>query len=303
MTQIAPEKILFIINQKAGATTVHDIIVQLQKRRLAFHITDSLDALREVMHKEMDRYTVFVAVGGDGTANALAHYLIGKKEKILAVLPTGSGNGFASELGFKKNVRDLIQIITAGRVIQADSILVNGYPCINVGGIGFDAEVAAAFQKTQRGFLHYILTSVKTFSKYQPAQFTIQADGTSVSGTYLMLSIANNRQYGNRAFVSPDSVPDDGRFELVGVKPAKGWRTLPVIYRLFKGQLKSGADVEVITSGGEVKVQSNCLLFHVDGETIASSGTYTIRLQPQSLQVIDTGRMPAKMAQQKNGKI
>ena len=53
---------------------------------------------------------VFVAAGGDGTVHTVASELIGS-EKILGVLPIGSGNGFAKELGFKTNIRSLLKDI------------------------------------------------------------------------------------------------------------------------------------------------------------------------------------------------
>ncbi len=294
MQPISRKEILFIVNQKAGGKTIFNILSALRKQNLSFSITEDLEALHQMMQKQMDRYTVFVAVGGDGTVNALANYLIGRPGKILAVLPTGSGNGFAREMGFKKDLNDLIQKIEAGHIIEVDSLSINEKKFINVAGIGFDAFVAAEFQNTKRGFLHYILTAYKAYSKHKSSNFIIQTDSIEQKESYFMVSIANTRQFGNHAYISPGSVPDDGQYEIVGVKYVSGWKTLPMIYKLFKGQLNRCQNVHVFKMKGKVVITTDYELYHLDGEPMKAPGVYHIDILPKSLTVIDTGRIPTK---------
>jgi diacylglycerol kinase (ATP) len=294
MQPISRKEILFIVNQKAGGKTIFNILSALRKQDLSFSITEDLEALHQMMQKQMDRYTVFVAVGGDGTVNALANYLIGRPDKILAVLPTGSGNGFARELGFKKDLNDLIQKIVTGHSIQVDSLSINEKKFINVAGIGFDAFVASAFQNTKRGFLHYILTAFTAYSKHKSSNYIIQTDSIQQEESYFMVSIANTRQFGNHAYISPSSVPDDGQYEIVGIKYVSGWKTIPMIYKLFKGQLNHDDNVHVLTIKGKAVIRTDYDLFHLDGEPMNATGEYHIDILPKSLNVIDTGRIPTK---------
>ena len=72
--------------------------------------------------------------GGDGTVNSLASELI-DSGKILGVLPLGSGNGFAREMGFKKNIRSLAKDIRRKESFEIDVLFINDTPSINVSGI------------------------------------------------------------------------------------------------------------------------------------------------------------------------
>ena len=114
MTSPAPsKKPLFILNPSAGVPPVKFIITkELERRRnelLCFKslsIHDSGTLIKQNFHK----HDVFVAAGGDGTVHTVASQLRGTG-KVLGVLPIGSGNGFAKEMGFRKNIRSLLGIL------------------------------------------------------------------------------------------------------------------------------------------------------------------------------------------------
>ena len=82
---------------------------------------------------------IIVAVGGDGTVNECAKELI-NKNVALAVLPRGSGNGFAYNIGMKKII-DAVKQLNNGK-IKIDTATLNLIPFVNVSGVGFDAHIA-----------------------------------------------------------------------------------------------------------------------------------------------------------------
>jgi diacylglycerol kinase (ATP) len=97
----AASKALFILNPNAGIPPVKFIISkELDRRRheLSFYKSLSVDESGTLISNNFDKYEVFVAAGGDGTVHTVAQKLIGTEKK-LGVLPIGSGNGFAKELG------------------------------------------------------------------------------------------------------------------------------------------------------------------------------------------------------------
>jgi len=115
------------------------------KDELDYTTFEDLNEFRVFMKKNLDNYDIFVAVGGDGTVNSLASELKGTG-KILGVLPIGSGNGFAREMGFRKDIESLIECIRKKNPIDIDVLNINQRLCINVAGIGLDSFVAHDFQ-------------------------------------------------------------------------------------------------------------------------------------------------------------
>ena len=93
---------------------------------------------------------IFVAIGGDGTISTVARNLI-NTEKILAIFPAGSGNGFSNETQFSKNLDELLEKIRTKNSRKIDTFTVNERLSINVSGTGFDGKVVKEFEKTTRG--------------------------------------------------------------------------------------------------------------------------------------------------------
>ncbi len=105
-----------------------------------FMISKSIEDTHRFIDENFASTEVFVAVGGDGTISTVAQKLI-NTDKILAVFPAGSGNGFSNETNFTKNIDALLEKIKQKKFHKIDTFTVNGNLSINVSGTGFDGEV------------------------------------------------------------------------------------------------------------------------------------------------------------------
>jgi diacylglycerol kinase (ATP) len=141
-------KTIFILNPNAGIAGVASFVRQLERYRDEFDYCtfSDIEEFRNFMKSGINDYDVFIAAGGDGTVNSLACELI-DSGKILGVLPVGSGNGFAREMGFRKNIGVLSEDIRRKKSFVIDVLLINDIPSINVSGIGIDSLVAHDFQR------------------------------------------------------------------------------------------------------------------------------------------------------------
>ena len=90
-------KALFIINPTAGVQPVNFIVSKdLDRRKDDLSVCKSLtkESTGSLIRQYFDKHDIFIAAGGDGTVHTVANELVGSN-KILGVLPLGSGNGFA----------------------------------------------------------------------------------------------------------------------------------------------------------------------------------------------------------------
>lgn len=289
MQQIDKSEIIFIINPKAGPKNINRIIKSIKTNGFHFRITRDLEELDQVMSMELENHSVFVAVGGDGTVNSLARYLTNKNQKYLAVLPTGSGNGFAKELGFIANLKNLIQHIGKSVKKEVDVLTINGKEFINMAGIGLDAEIAHLFHKFgKRGMFFYILSTIISYFKFKPFSATILHGDRVISGNFKMITIANTRRFGSTAFISPYSNPFDGQYEIVAFKPFSIFWVIPLVYRLFTGKLDNSRHISYYPCNDTATINADCNKFHSDGDPLFSDGKYEVKILHGNLNVIET---------------
>jgi diacylglycerol kinase (ATP) len=227
------------------------------------------------------------AWGGDGTMNEIAGALAFSTVP-LGVIPGGSGNGFARELGISmKPERALMQALQGTeRIVDAGEI--GGRLFFNVAGLGFDAHVARRFNESgkRRGFVAYLTTSVKELLSYRAASYQIAVGDETFTRSALMVVVANTAQYGNGARVAPQARPDDGRLDLVVVDPGTPLGNMWRARRLFDGSLARSPgvlmrEVQALNiSGG-----NGGLWFHVDGEPVHGTPSLDVRVHPRALRV------------------
>jgi diacylglycerol kinase (ATP) len=285
-------KALIILNPTAGVMPVNFIVSKdLDRRKNTLSVCKSLSKgdTGTYIRENFDKHDVYIAAGGDGTVHTVATELVGT-DKIFGVLPLGSGNGFAREFGFNLNLRSLITSIKKAESMDIDVIEINDKLCLNVAGIGLDSFVAHSFNDLKlRGFLPYVWLTLKTFFRLRPFHVKIQIDGEEiVSEKLFVLTIANTRQFGNNAFIAPDALPNDGKIDLVLIRPfPKIFGPLFVI-RLFTKKINKSRYVYHLRTDKEIVIQTDENRFHVDGEPFCISGEVVVRIKKEVLKVLKT---------------
>ena len=291
MSKKLAEDVIFIINPNSGRKGVKNVLDMISafQDEIAYVMTSDNEDFNTKIEELLPKYKVFVAVGGDGTVNELMKHLYGRKDKILAIYPNGSGNGFANELGFTKDIHLLIKNILRGETTDIDTLELNGLKFINNAGIGIDAAVAHRFHSNKkRGFINYVKAAARTWFRFEPIKAQIKTENEQITGEFILVSFANTRQFGNNAIVSPSSSAADGKYEIVLVKPLPIYKLPTILYRFFKGNLKNSKYIRFIECFGATEVNSSSNIFHIDGEPRHSMGRYLIRINEKSLRIIST---------------
>lgn len=291
MGLINNSEILFILNPNSGGKEPFKIIDQIKQidDKLTCIITKNKKEVKEVFEKNMEKFTVFVVVGGDGSVNESVQYLLNRPDKYLAVFPNGSGNGFANELGFKRNLKSLINDINRGNQMDLDIIKLNNLFCINTCGVGFDSNIAHAFSQTKnRGLFNYILLTAKSIFSFNPFFAKIISTDFKEEGKYIMITIANTRQFGNNAVIAPMAKPNDGIIELVLVKPFPFYTYLLFFIQLFRGNLKKSKYIDFVRITGDTLIDTDFKYFHIDGEPVTFDDKITISVLRNQFKIIKT---------------
>ena len=240
------------------------------------------EAARSLVAQGVDTVVVW---GGDGTINEVASQLV-SRGVTLGIVPSGSGNGLARELGLSRDPRRALEVALGGAVRRIDAGELGGRLFFNVAGVGFDARLAAAFNAgPHRGLGGYVKAVVREVATYEPARYRVTVDGVPSEGAALFIAVANTRQYGSHALIAPRARPDDGRLELVVVPALSVPAILCQSYRLFAGTLQRLAGVRTYSVRAGAIAANAPLAFHVDGEVVSGPCALEVNVHARALAV------------------
>jgi len=231
---------------------------------------------------------VVIAWGGDGTVNEIASALV-DSGATLGIVPSGSGNGLARELHLPADPRRALATALTGPARRVDAGELGGRLFFSVAGIGFDAHVAAAFDREagpRRGFSSYVRLTTRELWRYRCAQYRVDG-GDPVSA--LLLTFANSAQFGNGARIAPAAQIDDGLLDLVVFEERSRLTTVRHLPKLFTGGVERVRGV-TIRKLREAIVESELpMTFHVDGEPVEGGRRLEARVRPGALNVAAPG--------------
>ncbi len=190
--------------------------------------------------------------GGDGTVQRVIDAVAGAPVAV-AILPAGTANLFATNLGIPKDIAEAVEIGLNGPRRQLDVGLMNGERFGVMAGTGLDALMirdADAGLKDKIGRLAYVWTGAKNVRR-SSVKMRIDVDGaTWFKGKASCLLVGNVGDVIGGISAFPDAQPDDGRLN-IGVVTASGaveW--LRTLSRSAVGDVQGSPFVETTT--GEV---------------------------------------------------
>jgi len=286
-------KCLFLVNARSGARRridIHDLVRQGCRdwepaaTVISCGEKEDLDAIIETA--EQDAVDVVCAVGGDGTVHEIAKRLIGRKAA-LAILPTGSGNGFARHLGMPLDPLKAIGAICSGRIETIDAAEVNGLRFLGTFGIGFDALVAHRFaQQHTRGLRTYVTEAATAYFSYVPETYRLTTGGNVTEVRAFALAVANSNQYGNEAKIAPRASLQDGLLDVVAISAPSMFTAPSLLARLFGGSFDKAMGVTSMQVDDILIERSEEGAAHLDGEPIVLPQSMRVRVLPRALKVV-----------------
>jgi YegS/Rv2252/BmrU family lipid kinase len=231
-----------------------------------------------------------LACGGDGTVTACAEAVAGSGIP-LGVLPAGTGNLLARNLGLPLGLEPALATALTGADRPLDMGSANGHPFVTMAGIGLDAEILDSTGepvKRRLGWAAYVLSALRHLQA-RPVRTSLRADGGPVLRRRASSVIVGNvgSLQGGVALL-PEARPDDGVLDLM-VLTAHGWAgwlalTMDVLLR--RDRTRHIARVQF----RQLRVDlDRPQLWELDGEVMGSTRALLIVVQPGALLV----RVPA----------
>lgn len=251
-------------------------------------VTERVGHARELAKGAVERgVRVVMAWGGDGTINEVACALAFNSVP-LGIVPAGSGNGLARELGISPQPRQAIADALQAEPRRIDMGDLDGRYFANLAGIGFDAYVAHRFAEPgnrSRGFARYAAITGRALLTYTSECYRISAGSERVETRAVLVTIANSAQFGNDARIAPGARVDDGLLDLVVMAEQSRWRTVVNLPRLFNGTVGQAPGCSIRRVDRAVIESDRPMMFHVDGEPVQGGTSLRARVHPGALLV------------------
>jgi diacylglycerol kinase (ATP) len=182
------------------------------------------DAEKAVRGKGLEKsYDAVVAAGGDGTINEVVNGLAGT-DLPLGIIPLGTVNVLALELGLLKNAEQVAQTIVFGPARSVNVGNVNGRAFLLMVGVGFDGRVVAGVSsklKKSLGQMAYVVMGVKEILLNRPAKLNVDADGAQYLAAWVVVS--NSSFYGGKFLLAPETNLESPGFEVSLVSGKSRW--------------------------------------------------------------------------------
>lgn len=235
------------------------------------------------------RYDVIAAVGGDGTVRDVAAGLAGTATP-LAIIPNGTANVLASDLGIPVRPANAANLLRAGAyTAPLDLGEVNGRPFVLNVGAGYAARIILQTPhswKRRVGFFAYLPAAVRATFARDRALTTIDVDGMRYEGRVQMIFVANSGGIGGRAIQIAEGVRyDDGLFSVAVFAPRSPIGTL-IAFGQIATRRWSRIPGAHYWAGAAVSVSCDPPLpMQVDGDGMGTT-PFTIRMRPAALRVI-----------------
>jgi diacylglycerol kinase (ATP) len=230
---------------------------------------------------------ILVAVGGDGTINEVATEVDGT-DKLMGIIPFGSGNGLARSLGIPLKEVQAIKRINKLHISKIDTGTFNGRKFFNMAGIGFDAQISARFaENVKRGLRNYIKIAFSEVSNYRSQNYHLQIDSKEYEYKAFMISIANSSQYGNNAHISPFASLNDGLLDICILRPFPLYKFPALALRMFRKNTHKSNYLEIIQGSEIIIRREREAAAHLDGEPFNMGTELSIGINPKSLNILN----------------
>ena len=264
---------VLVVNKKARAGADLDI-AQCLAILQAGGITTQVFSLGEDEPAQLDAWMVeadaIIVAGGDGSINHNLQQVI-KAGKVLAIIPMGTANDFARNLGIPNDPRLACELIVAGNIAALDVASVNGHYFVNVAHIGLGVSVTYELTdevKKRWGIFSYLRAFISALKRMRTFRAKLLLDERAKRYRLIHLSVGCGRFYGGGNVVDEHCYANNGWLNITGLRKRNLFKlliSLPFIrfgrHRLISEAIVAKAKRLELTTRRPMEI-------HADGEPV-----------------------------------
>jgi YegS/Rv2252/BmrU family lipid kinase len=232
-------------------------------------------------------YELVIVNGGDGTVNEVINGIIGSNTT-LGIIPSGSINLFAREVGIPLNPLRACELIGKGEVKKIDLGKAGARYFLMMAGVGFDAHVIKEVEPSLKeifGVAAFSIPLIKALLNYKPTKMSIQMDEELIRRKGYFVIISNISSYIPSLKVAPSARFDDGYLDVCILKQKGAIELLRCFVSFLLGKHKSFSDVEFFKVKRVAVSSENPVLVHTDCELIGTT-PMDFSIVPKALSII-----------------
>ena len=220
-----------------------------------------------------------VVAGGDGTVHLAVNVLAGTGTP-LGIVPGGTGNDIARELGLPLEpvaaAHAAVEALVRGARRPVDAVRCRHAPDGNVRwflgvlAAGFDAVVNERANRWSwpRGSTKYTLAVMRELPVFRERSYLLELDGHQLRARAMLVAVANGPSYGGGMRIAPDARVDDGLLEVVVAGPISRLELVRIFPKVFSGRHVDHPRVHVYRAAC-VRLESPGIVAFADGERLA----------------------------------
>lgn len=252
-------------------------------------LSQEIDCPKLIRQKMSQGLRLFVAAGGDGTINTIVQPLI-NTEAVLAVIPVGTYNHFAKDLGIPLPWREALEIVVNGTVKQVDSARINERFFLNNISMGLYPELVAKREAKGRDYPRWkarIFAAWSTLKKYPHIAATLESENHHEVVKTPVLMISNNSYDLSRMGIeAPRTGLEEGRLSVYWLPHVPRLVLMSFVAHYLAGKVRTAPGFRSFRTA-RIKMQSprKRMAVGVDGEVVNFETPLVITTVPKSLLV------------------
>jgi diacylglycerol kinase (ATP) len=202
-------------------------------------------ALELVAGSDISGFDGIIAAGGDGTLFEVLNGLYQHQENDrvpLGLVPVGTGNAFARELGLLPWEWDKgVDIIRAGRLRPLDVGCVQTqtetFYFLNIIGMGFPVDAMRTAKRLKMiGKSAYSAAVIREMLRLKSYRLRIEINGKTLEQDNIFVEISNTRYTGTSFLIAPAARPDDGLLDVTLLRDLPRLRLLRLFPTIYSGR-------------------------------------------------------------------